>query len=42
MGKTKQKAVHQVRLYPTTYKRLKIKAAQLGISLAELLDKLSK
>jgi hypothetical protein len=42
MVKIKQKAVHQVRLYPATYKRLKVRAAKLGIRLAELVDKLSK
>jgi hypothetical protein len=42
MVKIKQKALHQVRLYPSTYKRLKIRAAKLGNSFAELVDTLSK
>lgn len=42
MGKTKQQADAQVRIYQSTRKRLKIRAAQLGISFAELVDKLSK
>jgi len=40
--KKNQKAVHQVRLYPTTYKRLKIRAAKMGVSLAALVDNLTK
>lgn len=38
---TKQKATVQVRIYPKTHKRLKIKAAKCQISLAETVDMLS-
>jgi hypothetical protein len=39
---TKKKADAQVRIYKTTRKRLKLRAIQLGTSVAELIDKLSK
>jgi hypothetical protein len=42
MGNTKQQADAQVRIYPSTRKRLKVRAAQLGITVAELIDKLSR
>ena len=38
----KQKAEIQVRIYPMTHKRLKMKAAKYGHSLSEVIDNLSK
>jgi predicted HicB family RNase H-like nuclease len=35
------KAEAQVRVYKSTHKRLKIKAAQMGFTLAQLIDNLS-
>jgi predicted HicB family RNase H-like nuclease len=35
---TKQKATVQVRIYPDTHKRLKVKAARCRVSLAEMID----
>jgi len=35
---TKQTATVNIRIYPKTHKRLKIKSAKLGISLAETAD----
>ena len=37
-----QNAVQQVRIYKSTHKRLKIKAAKKGKSLAEYIDLLEK
>jgi hypothetical protein len=42
MKNLRKRATAQVRLYPSTRQRLKVRAAQLGISVAELIDKLSK
>jgi hypothetical protein len=42
MGNIKKQADAQVRIYKSTRKRLKLRAIQLGISVAELVDKLSK
>jgi len=42
MAKIKEQATSQVRIYPSTTKRLKLRAVQLGMPFAELADKLSK
>jgi len=34
----KKRATQQVRLFPQTYRRLKIAAAKSGVTLAELID----
>lgn len=34
----KKRATQQVRLYPKTYRRLKVEAAKSGVTLAELID----
>lgn len=38
----KQKAVKHVRLYPSTFRRLKIAAAKAGITIAAFIDQLSR
>jgi hypothetical protein len=42
MAKETKKTTQQVRIYPATNKRLKLRALKLGVPFAELVDKLSK
>jgi predicted HicB family RNase H-like nuclease len=37
----KQKALLQVRLYPNTHRKLKIRAAKMGVSIARLIELLA-
>lgn len=39
---TKEKATIQVRIYPSTHKRLKIRAAKAGATIAEAIDVIEK